>query len=361
MSETNRRVTIKDVAKAAGVSTGTVSRFISNTGYVSSESREKIEKAISDLHFIPNSTARSMINKKSQIVGVAVPEINNPFLADLVVKIEACLSKRNYSILLCNTGYNTQKTESFIDDLIMRNAEGVILIATDISSKKTLEKIHRFLHGVSVGQKILNFDSINFADYKSAYDLTNYLMDIGHEKIACIGFNVNASQTVERLDGVLSALKDRGLPVHEEYMIESSSGENSGYVCAKKILELEDVPTAIIAINDFYAIGAYEAIYEAGLMVGEDISVVGFDDIGMAKFISPSLTTVNCNTRDMAEIAADLLMEKIKSGNYNSSEGKEVVLPSQIILRDSTKSTKNKKKTLLTNGQIYTTILNTNM
>ncbi|MEG0251626.1 MAG: LacI family DNA-binding transcriptional regulator [Christensenellaceae bacterium] len=341
MQRNNRRVTIKDVASSAGISIGTVSRVISNKGYVSKEAREKIERAIKELNYIPNTAARSMINKTSKIVGVIVPEINNPFLADLVVKIEACLTKKNYSILLCNSGYSAKKIATFIDDLIMRNADGMILIATDISEKKVLDKIKRYLHGVSVGQKLLNFDCINFTDYKSAYDITNYLIDIGHEKIACIGFNANASQTVERLDGVMTALKDRNLPVVEDYLIEYEVAENGGYICAKKLLELENAPTAIVAINDFYAIGAYEAIFEKGLKVGDDISVVGFDDIGMAKFISPPLTTVNCDTHRMAELATELLMKKIDSGFDDFSddvEGKEVLLPSKIMIRESIKS-----------------------
>ncbi len=336
MDQLSRRVTIKDVALRAGVSIGTVSRYIGNSGYVGKESKDKISRAIKELHYIPNATARSMINKKSRIIGVAVPEINNPFLADLVVRIESCLSREGYSIMLCNTGYNLKKTEAFVDDLIMRSAEGIILVATDISDKKLIEKIHRYMHGVSVGQKLPEFDCINFTDYKTAYDITNYLIENGHSRIACMGFNVNASQTIERLDGVISAVRDNGLPINEEYLLESEGGDKDGYALAKRLLELPHPPTAIVAINDFYAIGAYEAIYEKGLQVGDDISISGFDDIRMAKLISPSLTTVRCNTSEMARVASELLTDKIRKGGGGSG-GRVVMLPSEIVLRDSIK------------------------
>ena len=358
MNDNRKRVTIKDVAKKAGVSIGTVSRYIGNSGYVGRDSKENIAKAIAELGYIPNVTARSMINKRSRIVGVAVPEINNPFLADLVVRIDAGLSKKNYSIMLCNTGYNPKKMETFIDDLIMRNAEGVILVATDISEKKVLRKIKQYMQGVSVGQKILNFDSINFNDFRTAYDITRHLIRLGHKKIGCIGFNAYASQTVERLEGVMTALKDTGLAVDEKYMlgyddpaykiVEHDGGENGGYIFAKRLLELKDPPTAIVAINDFYAIGAYEAIYEMNLRVGEDISVMGFDDVNIAKFMTPSLTTVNCNTGTMADLAVALLTSKMADGEtpVGTEEGKDIVLSSDIILRESVKPPEKAGKNL---------------
>ena len=255
MATRDKRITIKDVAALAGVSTGTVSRFIRNDGYVGEESKSRIAKAIQDLHYIPSTTARSMINHDSRIIGIAVPEINNPFLADLVVRIEAGLSRKNYSIMLCNTGYSTQKTENFINDLIMRHSGGIIMIATRVSDKETLEKISMFMHGVIVGQKIPHFDSINFNDRKAAYDIAEYLIGKGHKNIACIGFHINATQTIERRDGVLLALSDNGISARAEYMMgydgsesagmENDGARNIGYVYTKMLLALDEPPTAI--------------------------------------------------------------------------------------------------------------------
>ena len=346
MKKNEKRVTIKDVAQRAGISIGTVSRYISNRGYVGAEAREKIEKAIEELHYVPNAVARSMINKKSQIIGVAVPEINNPFLADLVVRIESALSKRNYSIMLCNTRYEATKIETFVDDLIMRNAEGIILVSTDVSKKNVMTSIRRFMYGVSVGQRLPEFDCINFNDFEAACEITSHMIELGHERIACMGFSKNASQTMERLYGTIHTLEHNRIPIQSEYLLgydeivtlmdgEDSSG-NQGYVWAKYLLGLENPPTAIFAINDFYAMGAYEAAYERGLKVGKDISISGFDDINIAKFMTPPLTTVHCDAKEMASCAVDLLMNKIDSEDDETKEWEKVSLKAKFIARKST-------------------------
>jgi LacI family transcriptional regulator len=344
----DKRITIKDVAVWAGVSVGTVSRYIRNDGYVGTESKKKIASAIHELHFFPSASARGMINRDSGIIGIAVPEINNPFLADLVVKIESGLSRKNYSIMLCNTGYSTQKTEHFINDLIMRHADGIIMIATHISDKNVLEKINMFMRGVIVGQKLPRFDSIIFDDRKSAYDIAEHIIGFGHRRIACIGFHINAPQTVERRDGVIGALRDNCVPVCPGYMMGydgsaspkfEDDSRNAGYLYTRILLGLRNPPSAIIAINDFYAVGAYEAISEKGLKVGEDIAVAGFDDISIAKFMMPPLTTVRCDTQAMASLTVEILMKKI-SGDSSEKTGRQEInltLPSDIILRESTK------------------------
>lgn len=340
---TGKRYTIKDVAQVSGLSIGTISRYLNNKGYVSKESRTKIETAIEQLEYLPNTAARNMINRKSWLVGVAIPEMNNPFLGDLMVRIESSLYKLGYSVMLCNTGFNPKKTEGFINDLIMRNAEGVILAATDISwtGSELIQKINKFMAGVSVGQRIPNFDCINFSDLELAFAETEYLISMGHRRIACIAFNPSAAQTITRKEGVIAALKKHALPVEEAYFVGFNDnfpyipGENGGYICTQKLLQCDVPPTAIVAINDHYAIGAYKAAAEKGLVVGEDISIVGFDNIDMSRFINPAMTTVSCDTTAMAELATDLLHRKI-CGNFKG-DPQEIILPAQIIYRNSVK------------------------
>jgi len=332
MEKHKKRVTIKDVAEHANVSIGTVSRAINDSGYVGKEARKKIVDAIKNLNYIPNTTARSMVNKKSAIVGVAVPEINNPYLAELVVRIEASLSKKNYSIMLCNTQYKYHKIANFVDDLVMRNAEGVIFIATDIIDENILKKLKNYLYTVSIGQHISDFDSIVFDDYKTAYELTEHLINIGHRRIAMIGFNQNASQTMERVRGFRAAMQKHDVNVSPDYLISSEGGENSGYYAAKKLLSLKLPPTAIMAINDFYAVHTYAAITESGKNVGSDISVVGFDDILMARLIHPALTTVRYDTQAIADLSTSILHEKIIT---KTDMNREIVLSCNVVLRES--------------------------
>jgi LacI family transcriptional regulator len=325
----NKRITIKDVAQYAGVSFGTVSRFINQKGYVGAESRSKIEKAIEELHYFPNSTARSMVSRKSNIVGVAVPEINNPFLADLVVKIEECLIREKYSMMLCNTQYKQAKIEPFVDDLIMRGAEGLILVSSNVTNENVINNISRYLTVISVGQHVGNFDCVKFTDYKSAYELTKYMIENGHKRISFIGYHPNASQTMERLNGYKDALKNAGIKVRKEYLVKAQGG----YKDAQTLLNLSDRPTAMMAVNDFYALNAYSAIEDAGLIVGSDVSVVAFDDISFARQVSPALTTVRCDTQQMANMATYLLFQNINSGKRTSAA--EVILPSEVVIRNS--------------------------
>lgn len=338
-----KRFTIKDVAVASGVSTGTVSRYLNSNGYVSQEAQEKIEKAIKEMQYLPSAAARNMVNRKSGLVGIAVPEVNNPFLGDLMAKIEACLSRLGYSVMLCSTAFDAAKTEKFVNDLIMRNAEGVVLASVDLSwtGDELLQKINRFMAGVSVGQKLPNFDSVNYADFELERDVTEYLISMGHRDIACIAYTEHARPTIHRRDGVIEALKRHGLPVQPQRFVgfhadfPTIAGENGGYVCAKRLFSGDTWPTAVIAINDYSALGAYRAIVEKGLRVGEDVSVVGFDNIEMSRFTYPALTTVNCDTAELARVTTELLHSRMTGQSFR--EPREIILPAQIVYRDSVK------------------------
>lgn len=338
------RVTIKDVARRSGLSTGTISRYITGNGYVSEAACKKIQAAIEELNYLPNQAARNMVSRKSGLVGVAVPEINNPFLGELMVRMEDALTQRGYSVMLCNTGFDPRKTENFIRDLVMRDAEGVILASTDLAGtgQALVGQINRTMAGVSVGQRLPQFDSINFAEFQLAQQLTEYLISMGHRQIGCIAFNKYADQTQNRRDGVVAALKQHGLPIRPEFFVGFDEefpyrpGENGGYLCAKKLMEQPQLPTAIVAANDHYAIGAYKAVEERGLVVGQDVSIVGFDNIEMSRLVAPALTTAACDIREMAELAAELLDKRIQ-GKY-VGESKDIVLDAQIIYRSSVKS-----------------------
>ncbi len=338
-----KRCTIKDVAKASGVSTGTISRYLTQNGYVSQEAREKIDKAIKELQYIPNAAARNMVNQRSNLVGIAVPEINNPFLGGLTVKIEACLNKMGYSVMFCNTAFDPVKTEHFIDDLIMRNAEGIILIAADLSwtGANSIRKINKFMAGVSMGQKIPNFDSVNYSEFELGELVAEYLISMGHREIGCISYTEHATQTLLRRDGVISALKKHDIPVKDEFFVgldgnlQYIQGENSGYRCAQKLLDRDNIPTAIVAINDYSALGAYKAVQEKGLRIGEDVSIISFDNIEMSQFVFPTLTTVDCDTKELAKLTAELLNQRITG--REQGKAKDISLSAQIVYRNSVK------------------------
>ena len=328
-----KRVTIKEVAERANVAIGTVSRHLNSSGYVSHDAMLRIERAIKDLDYIPNAAARSMINKKGDIIGLTIPEINNPFLADLVVRFEAALTEMNYSVMLCNNQYKSSKVADFIDDLITRDAEGLVLIATDIYDQQIIRKMKNYLCPIFIGHEDKDFNSISSGDYQVAFDLTQHIINLNHQRIGFIGFNENARQTMLRVEGYCAALEAANLPIRKEYMLQSIAKYNDGYQLTKKLLMLEEAPTAIIAINDFYAMNAYSAISDFGLKVSQDISVAGFDDIFFAKLLSPTLTTVSFDSDILVKTAVKMLMNHIKNP---SKEPENVMLPSHVVYREST-------------------------
>lgn len=337
-SNVSANITIKDIARLAGVSIGTVSRTINETGYVADETRKKITKVLEDTGFKPNTAAVSMKIKKSSAVGIIVPEINNPFLSELVVAIEDILSSENLSILLCNSKYRMDKEIGFVEDLIRRNAEGLIFVSSELQDEKVLKKIKNSLKVVTIGSKTADFDCVNFTDWQAAFEMVEYLISLGHRKIACIGSNSISWPTMERLRGYADALTKNGIARREEYILTAQDNINTGYARTKQLLGLKEPPTAIFAINDFYAINSYIAVREKRLSVGADISIAGFDDITMASLVNPPLTTVKCSTSALAEFATDLLLKRIR-GNA-CDEPKEVLLPAPIIKRESTQCCK---------------------
>jgi len=332
--DSTKLMTIKDVAKLADVSIGTVSRVINDSGYVSLETRRKVEKVLNKTGFMPNMAARSMIRKKSLIIGVIIPEINNPFLSGLVVSIEDMISRENYSILLCNSKYKLDKEENFVDNLIQRNAEGLVFIASELRSDKLMKKAKKHLNVVLISSKFGGFDCVNLTDSQAAFEMTQHLISLGHHRIACIGFNEVSNTTMERLRGYTEALAKNNIEVKNEFMLAAQTGMNVGYERTKQLMQLEKPPTAIFAVNDYYAINSYFAIKEKGLMVGKDISVAGFDDIPIASLLSPSLTTVKFPTETMAELAVDMLMKRIN--RTSSDEMKDIIIPAHVVKRDST-------------------------
>jgi DNA-binding LacI/PurR family transcriptional regulator len=231
--------------------------------------------------------------------------------------------------MICNSLYKYEKIYHFINDLIMRNAEGIILVSTDVPDKAIIRKMGDYLKVISVGQHTGTFDCVKLTDYQSAYALTEYMISAGHKKIAFLGYHPNASQTMERLDGYRQALLDFNITPEKEYILKT----RNGYESTKRLISLPERPSAIITINDFYALGSYLAIEESGLKVGRDIAVAGFDDISVARFLEPALTTVRCSTAEMSKIATDLLFKNIDKGI--NGEAIEQILPSEVVIRQS--------------------------
>jgi DNA-binding LacI/PurR family transcriptional regulator len=331
----SKPVTIYHIADEAGVSIGTVSRVINGKGLVSQKTRNRIQKVIQKYNYSPSQTAQSMVHKKSKSVGILIPQIRNPFFAQVVGGIDKKLYQYGYSMLLYNCEFSPERELKAVDDVLGRNADGIIFLSTGIADQTISEKIRNRIHAVAACSGIPGVDSVDVTNRQAFFDVTEHLISLGHRDIAFVGGNAYiSSQIAERTNGYFDALRKHGIPIREELQFYKSGGnDNLTLLETKKMLALKHPPTAIVATNDNDAIDAYQAISEMGLRVGRDIAVTGCDNIPFSAIMSPALTTIDLTIDLIAEMVADFLLKRMLSDD--KSKPKEVIIPGKLITRDS--------------------------
>ncbi len=337
--------TIVDIAERAGVAPMTVSRVINETGYVSETMREKVQRAVKELNYHPNGLARSLKRQRTQVVGILLPDIANPFSAQLVSGIQEILLARGYASFICTSERSLEREQAGLSALFDHRVDGVIVATreTPTGNEWLLRLVERNLPMVLVGREFPHpqVDRVTADHEKGGYEATKYLASTGHKRIGFIGASMANGKGLRRFQGYLAALRDQKLPIEEELIVgpDTVSGpgystQNDGYQGMKRLLSFRHPPTAVFARNDFTAIGAMCALHDAGLSVPEDVSVVGFDNVPLAAYTSPPLTTVDQPTVEQGRQAASLLLERIEGDK--ARERKEINLNCHLIVRQST-------------------------
>lgn len=332
-TNTEKRITINDIAKMAEVSVSTVSRVLNNSSEVSKATRRKILKVIEDVNFTPNEMARGLVTKTSKTIGLLIPDILNPFYAELIKGVEDVVSKYGFSLFLCITDQVPEKEEYYINEMLKRRNNGLIIMSTCISNKEVLTKAKKAMEIVSIQADIEDVDSIGVTDEQGTYEIINYLISLGHEKIAFIGYMFGLTPIRNRLLGYKKALGEHGIPIRDEFVIEGDILGNPGYSMAKRLLELDDRPTAVHCMNEYIASGTYLAINESSLKIPDDISLTGFDNLNASRLMTPQLTTVAQPVYSMGEVAAELLIKNILEGSKSIRQS--IVLPTKLLVRGS--------------------------
>lgn len=336
------KVTIKDIAREAGVSVTTVSRVLNNKVDVSEKTREKILKIIDKLKYNPNSVARGLVMNKTYTIGLIIPDISNAFFSESARAIEDQLREYGYSVIFCNTDNHKKREKESIDLLKSKQVDGIIGSFSYDSRDEilTLEKggfplvqIDRLVEGSKVPSVIIDNTS-------SAYIATEYLIKKGHKKIAHITGDLNTNTGSCRAEGFKNALKDNCINLRKEFLTEGDFSQESGYLAMQKILEKKDTVTAVFAGNDMMALGAYKAIYEIGLKIPENISIVGHDDFTLASLVRPGLTTMHQPVYKIGKLAAKVLIDIINENKRPSHS--EIVISTELIERVSVKNLKGK-------------------
>jgi LacI family repressor for deo operon, udp, cdd, tsx, nupC, and nupG len=327
-------ITIQDVAKEAGVSVATVSRVLNNHPSVSAKTRAKVESVIQRLNYNPNMLGRNLRCAESRMILVLVPSISNPFYAKIVQGIEDIARRNHYNVLLCTTDSDVERENAYLTLLHNRLADGVISMdpAVDVEDLRRMGTQYPIIQCCEYSET----DSTPFVaidNRTAAYKAVKHLLTMGHRKVAMINSDERFLYARLRKEGYLKALEEFGIPVREEWLINTDLSFESGHRAMRSFLSLKDKPTAVFAVSDTLAIGALRQIKEAGLKVPDDVAVVGFDNIPFASMMNPSLTTVAQPMYEMGCEAAKMLIKRIA---HPEERVESVFLDYELIIREST-------------------------
>ena len=327
---------IIDIAKLAGVSKSTVSRYLNN-GYVIDEARDKIKRVLDETGFTPQRQAKGMRTKKTNLIGVIVPKISSETPARVVEGITEVLSCNGYDILIANTNLSIEKELEYLNIFKSNQVDGIIFMATKVTDKH-IEVIKNLeVPIVVVAQDIENSPSVYFDEFQATEDITNYLIKKGHEKIAYIGvYEEDKAVGLYRKQAYIKTLKNNNIKINYENIKIGDFNEKSGYRLAKEIMEGEDNPTAIVAVTDNLALGAIEYLIDNGYKIPEDIAVVGMGDSKISRVITPKLTTVHYHYKTAGRKSAEIILDELdRSIEKDKSMIKKVKLNCLLVERNS--------------------------
>ncbi len=328
-------VTIRDVAARAGVSSTTVSHVINKTRPVSDILRTRVEAAMAELGFQPNALARSLRRKRTHTLGMIVPDSANPFFAEVGRGIEDTSFASGYSIILCNSDGDRNRELLYLDLLVQKQVDGVLLVPTGDHAELAAHLRTRNIPVVVIDRDVSDapIDRAYIDNVAGGCVATRHLLDLGHRRIGYIGGPPHLSPVPGRGAGYLRALEEAGIPIDDRLIVAGSFQDVGGYEGTQSLLALPDRPTAIFAGNDLMAIGALAAARDANIAVPAELSIVGFDDIHLAGYINPPLTTIAQPKYELGVIAAELLLARLSDPDLPPQRR---LLQAHLVVRHST-------------------------
>lgn len=328
-------VTIKDIAKLANVSHTTVSRALNNSPYINEETKIKIKALAEELNYVPNYSAKSLVLLKSYVIGVFFSSISegtsDTFFHEIVKGINKVIDKE-YNLVI--RGIDDCEYSHPIDN---KNFDGIIVVSQSKNDDKFIQTIlEKNIPTVVINRYIDNEGLVNIMsdDTKGAYDAVTYFIENNHRKIALIEGNKEFESSLYRKKGYIKALEENNIPINEDYIISGKYNLQSGYENMKKLLVLDDRPTAVFCSNDDIGVGAMKAIAEEGLKVPDDISIIGFDDSNFCNYVTPPLTSVKKDSLTMSQYGGINLLNIIKNKEVSKEK---LYIQSKLVVRKSVK------------------------
>jgi len=337
-----QKVTIVDVAKRARVSPTTVSRVLNNDtkGHMREETKQRVLKAIKELDYTPNKYARFMKKQKSGVIGVLVPDISNQFFSLMVRGVENVSYQNNYSVIICDAENSLEKENKYIDILLKERVEGVILTSSANENEQVHKLIRKKIPVILADRKLKNVDIpyVGSDGFEDSYSLTQHLISLGYKEIGFVKGPCQVTTAQERFEGYISAMKDHGLTINDDYIREGDYTFEGGYKAGKDLINsVKRFPQAIIAANDLMAVGIIRALEEEKLKVPKDVGVAGFDHIPLSSLVSPRLTTIDISAYNIGQEAALMLLDYIKRKRKRK---KVKILDSKLIKGESCRCVK---------------------
>lgn len=329
---------MKDVAKLAGVSLGTVSNVINKNPCVKEGNRAKVLAAMERLDFVPNFAAKQLRSSRSGVVGLLLPVLTNPYYMAIAYGVSEEAALCGNRILLCSTNRNAEEEATLLEELIARQAAGIIIAKPALSAdrlKDYARKVHIVLLDQPAGNP-LDLDTVQTDNHRAMMDAVEYLYGLGHTKIAFLGGDLSSASAAERLRGFRDGMARKKLPVPKGYESCENYSLESGYQRALGLIGLECPPTAMICGNELLALGVYRAAEELGLHIPEDLSVVGCDNTLLADVVTPKLTTIDQQMLRQSTMAMDLLNQRLTESEADGfAPCRRCVIEAPIRLHDS--------------------------
>ncbi|WP_246120464.1 LacI family DNA-binding transcriptional regulator [Cohnella terricola] len=336
---------IKDVAKQAGVSVTTVSRVLNGERYVKDDLKIRVQRAIDELGYSPSHIARSLVRRKTNLIGVIVPDVTSSFYSTILSTIEKTASLNDYNLLVCNIIEDTDKELKYLQVFQQMRVDGIIIMHEKLN-EEIRELINKFSIPIifsSVKPADQKFMSVIIDDYAAAYDATRHLIELGHTRIGFIGGDMrDITSGQNRYAGYIRALEDSGIEVPESYIRFGDYKTQSGYELMKEMLASEPYPTAVFAVSDDMAVGAMNCIHDHGLKVPEDLSVIGFDGSQLTEQVRPRLTSMQQPILEMGKVTVDMLLRLIADSKNSPAE--DVILQHKLVVRDSCNDLKSSEE-----------------
>jgi DNA-binding LacI/PurR family transcriptional regulator len=327
---------MNDVAKKAGVSIVTVSRVVNNNSNVNEATRTKVLKAIKELKYQPSRVAKRLRSKSisGNLLGIMIPDIQNPFYVDVLRGIEDIAYKHRYAIIVSNFGQDEKKERMYLDILQSESIDGLIVAPAHENDSKVKEVLKTGLPMVCVdrGLKDVDVDVVLVSNQKGSYDAVSHLISQHYKKIAFIAGKPQIPSSRLREKGYTQALEENGIPIDQKLIKRGDSTHESGVKLCEELIKMKNPPDAILTGNNLITLGALETIHKYGLSIPKDIAIIGFDDMNWSNSLNPPLTAVRQPAYEIGKRAAELLIQRIDDPTRPSIQ---MMLNTELIIRKS--------------------------